>query len=560
MKITISPTSGSSATAGKGCGTLFFSIFAIMGLVFTAFIVKAGIDTARPYFWDRTDCVIEASAVNESGDGSQFTVRYTYRFNGRPLTGTRFSMGMTSSMNAEKAQRAALRYAPGSPAVCYVNPKSPNESTLERGTPWILLVVLFPLIFVAIGVGGIIGIWRAKPFSAKAVSERHRAGGGGTIFLRIFGLLFICVGGGVLYAMLIHPMLKEAAAAKWPQVPCQIISSRVESHRRNKGGSTYSIEIRYRYEFKGRAYTGTRYNFTTGNSSSRGWRAEAVAKFPAGIQTLCYVNPDDPIEAVLSVKPSPDHWFGLIPGVFLVVGLFIFFGAPMMTKRSASRTGLPSDTLPLLRDPTTGEVELKPAASPMTGCIVMLVIALFWNGIVWAILWNTPSGEWFPRLFLGVFALIGLGLAAAVIYQFLALYNPRPILTASAGEIPLGGTLAVRWRFTGNVRRLARLAITLEAREEATYRRGTTTTTDRNVFAILPLIETTSREQITSGTAKISIPRELMHTFTAPNNRIVWTLRLAGDIPKWPDVGAEFPIAVLPRDASTLFQEQPPTT
>jgi hypothetical protein len=561
MNITISPSSRSGSAAGKGCATIFFSIFAIAGLVFTAFIVKAGFDTARPYFWDATDCVIEASSANDKGDSSEFNVRYAYRFNGRSYTGTRFSIGITSSMNTEKAQRAALRYAPGNGAVCYVNPKSPGESTLERGSLWILLTVLFPLIFVAIGVGGIIGVWRMKPPSAKPLSERHRAGAGGTIFLRIFGLVFMCAGGGAMYAMLIHPMLKEAAAAKWPQMPCEIISSRVASHRGSKGGSTYSVEVRYRYDFKGRAYTGTRYNFDAGSSSSRGWRAKAVANIPPRLKTLCYVNPDDPFEAVLSVKPSPDRWFGLIPGVFLIVGLFIFFKAPAMANRNASRTGLPADILPLLRrDAATGEVELKPATSPMTGCVVMLVIALFWNGIVWAILLNMPSGEWFPRIFLSIFALIGLGLIAGVVYQLLALYNPRPILTASAGAIPLGGTLDVRWRFTGNVRRLVHLDITLEGREEATYRRGTTTTTDRNVFAILKLTDTADREQIASGSAKVTIPRELIHTFTAPNNKIVWTLRLAGDIPKWPDVSAEFPITVLPRDASTLFQEQPPTT
>ena len=39
-----------------------------------------------------------------------------------------------------------------------------------------------------------------------------------------------------------------------------------------------------------------------------------------------------------------------------------------------------------------------------------------------------------------------------------------------------------------------------------------------------------------------------------------WMLRVNGDIPKWPDVNAEFPITVLPREAATLFQEQPPAT
>lgn len=562
MKITISPTSGSNSTAaGKGCATIFLSIFASAGLLFIVFLGKSAIETVRPYFWDRTSCVIDASSIRENGDRYEFDVRYTYRADGRTFTGTRFRMGMMSGLNGEAVQRAAFRYAAGSGAECYVNSSAPAESTLERGTPWSLLIMLFPLVFVGIGVGGIIAVWRAKPSYAKAVSERHRAIGSGLVLMRLFGLAFICVGGGVMYALLVHPMLKEAAAAQWMQVPCEIISSSVAHHSGSKS-STYSVEIRYRYDFKGRSYTGTRYNFDTGNSSSRGWRDEAVAKFPPKLKTLCYVNPEDPVEAVLSVKPSPDRWFGILPGVFLVIGLFIFFKAPAMaTRGSISRTGTPTDTLPRMpRDPATGEVELRPAGTPLTGFIVMLIFALIWNGITWGILLSMPRHDLGLRIFLGVFAIIGAGLGAGVIYTFLAIFNPRPILTAGTGAVPLGGRLDLRWRFTGNARRIARLTITLEGREEATYRRGTTTTTDRNVFAILPLTETADRAEITGGSTQVTIPRELIHTFTAPNNKIVWTLRLAGDVPRWPDVSAEFPITVLPRDAATLFQEQTPAS
>ena len=563
MNITIS--SRSSSPAGKGCATIFLSVFAIMGLVFTAFMGKAGIETVRPYFWSATDCMIESSAAHDSpasarDNGATFDVRYSYRFDGRNYTGTRLRMGMATSLDAESAQRAAFRYAAGNRAVCYVNASSPGESTLERGSVWPLLFMIIPLIFVAIGVLGIIGVWRTKPPDAQPVSERHRAGSG-TIGLRVFALFFIGIGGGIMYPMFIRPMLKEAAAAKWPQVPCEIISSRVQRHSGSKGGSTYSVEIRYRYEFHGRAYTGTRYNFDSGNSSNSGWRTEAVAKFPPKLKTLCHVNPEDPIEAVLSVKPSPDRWFGLIPGVFVIIGLLIFFKAPAMAGRNISRTGLPRDALPSLpRDPVTGEVELRQAGSPMAGFVAMLIFALIWNGVTWAILLTVKSWDYSPRIFLGVFALIGAGLGVGVIYTFLALFNPRPILTASAPAVPLGGTLGVRWRFTGNVRRLVRLTITLEGREEATYQNGKNTTTAKNIFAILPLLDTADRAQIAGGSAKVIVPRELIHTLAAPNNRIVWTLRVAGDIPKWPDVSADFPIAVLPREAATLFQEQNPTT
>lgn len=545
-----------NSKAGKGCGTLVFGVFAAMGLLFTVLEGKAALDTVRPYFWSKTDCVIQSSSVSEKGDGFELNVNYAYRFNGRSHTGTRFRTGMASSMDGEKAQRAALRYPPGSGAACYVNPSAPAESTLERGSLWMLLFILLPLVFVAVGVGGIIGTWRTKPHTETPVSERHRKGRGPAIALRLFGLVFTCAGGGMLYEMVIHPTMRESAAAKWPQIPCEILSSNVRSHP-GDDSTTYSLDIRYRYTVSGHNYTGTRYNFDSGSSSSRKWRAEIAANYRAGMKTLCHVNPADPVEAVLSVKPSQDRWFGLMSLPFLLIGLFVFFKAPGLSNQGTLPPGTTHQGLPLLpRDTGSGEVILKPASSPMTGFIGTLAIALFWNGITWAMLLNMPRGDWFGRIFLGIFALIGAGLGVAVIYQFLALFNPRPILTASAGTVPLGGTFEVRWRFTGNVRRLVKFNIALEGREEATYRRGTTTTTDKSVFAILTLTDTADRDQIASGSAKITIPRELIHTFSAPNNKIAWTLRVAGDIPKWPDVSAEYPITVLPRETATLFQEE----
>ena len=562
MNITIS--NSSNTATGKGCATAFLSVFAIMGLVFLVLVGKAGWQTVRTYAWTKTDCVIESSSALEKGDQAEFAVRYTYRFGGRHYTGTRFTIGMSASMDLASAQRKAQRYSAGRPAYCYVNPSAPEESVLERGTLWALLVGLIPLVFVVIGVGGIIGVWRSKPAQATPVSERHRGGKNTVLGVRLFGLIFIAVGGGLLYALFVRPMMKEAAAAKWPVVPCEILSSKVGHHSGSKGGSTYSVDVRYRYTVNGTEYTGTSYNFETGSSSSRGWREAAVASLPNGTKTVCFVNPDDPLDAVLSIKPTPDRWFALIPGVFLVVGLAVFFTA---SAKGRSRGVIPltindsSDAMPsLCRSGTTGQVELKQATPPGCAFAGITFFALFWNGIVWAILLNLGPRETGARIFLGLFALIGAALVIAALYQLLALFNPRPLLTVSAPAVPLGGSLDVRWRFTGNVRRLVKLTVSLMAREEATYRRGTTTTTDKSVFVNTVLLDTADRAQMSGGSVKVNIPRDLIHTFTATNNKVVWMLTVHGDIPKWPDMNAEFPIAVLPREPSTLFHEQPSAT
>ena len=560
MNVTIS--SGSNSAMGKGCATVFLSVFAIAGLSFLGFFMKAGWDTLRAYSWTKTDCVIESSAMTGSHGSTDLEVSYTYRFDGRHYTGTRYSIGMVQSMDAESAQRAVQRYAKGSPAICYVNASSPAESTLLRGGMWPLLFMLIPLGFIVGPVVAIIAVWRAKPASASAVSERVRGGKGSVLGLRLFGSVFMLIGGGAMYAMLIHPMLKEIAAARWPQVPCEILSSKVGQHRGSKGGYTYSVDVRYRYTIRGRELIGTSYNFHTGTSSSRGWREAAVASLPAGKKTVCYVNPEDPLDAVLSVKGSSDRWFGLIPGVFLIVGLFIFFKASSLVRKGgAGPPGITAtgDGLPLIQQGGAGgETELKQATPPGCAFAGLTFVALFWNGITWGILLATRHGDWGTRIFLSIFVLIGLGIALGAFYQFLALFNPRPVLIVSAPAVPLGATLGVRWRFTGNVRRIVKLTISLVAREEATYRRGTSTTTDRIVFVNTVLFDSVDRAQFASGSMNVEIPRDSIHTFSAPNNRILWMLHVQGDIPKWPDVNAEFPITVLPRETATLFQEQPP--
>jgi len=142
--------------------------------------------------------------------------------------------------------------------------------------------------------------------------------------------------------------------------------------------------------------------------------------------------------------------------------------------------------------------------------------------------------------------LIGLVMIGAVGYCFLALFNPRPTLRMTPGAVPLGGQLQVDWEFSGRTHALQRVRIRLEGREEATYRRGTTTSTDRNVFARLELANVSARGEMRSGTRMVIIPAGLMHSFASDNNRIVWSLHAEGEIAMWPDVNEEFPLRVLP--------------
>jgi hypothetical protein len=152
---------------------------------------------------------------------------------------------------------------------------------------------------------------------------------------------------------------------------------------------------------------------------------------------------------------------------------------------------------------------------------------------------------------------VGVGLVVGAFYALLALFNPRCALTLGRGDLALGETAELRWEFTGRFDRIHRLVLRVEGREEATYRRGTSTYTDKNVFYALDLVDTLRPAEIRSGTARFTVPADTMHSLSAGNNRIVWGLVVHGHIHGWPDVKDEYALTVgpLPKPAAAPLSE-----
>jgi hypothetical protein len=97
------------------------------------------------------------------------------------------------------------------------------------------------------------------------------------------------------------------------------------------------------------------------------------------------------------------------------------------------------------------------------------------------------------------------------------------------------------------------LRVSLEGREEATYQSGKNTATDKNVFARLEIADVGVVPAMRSGDGTVTVPDNLMHSFTGSHNKIVWAIRVHGEIDHWPDINEDFPIKVLP--AATPKQE-----
>jgi len=367
----------------------------------------------------------------------------------------------------------------------------------------------------------------------------------------------------MLYPLGIRPIMKTIDAESWPQVPCKILSAEVESHS-GSDSTTYSIEITYEYEFEGRKYKSEKYDFMGGSSSGRKRKARVVEGYKNAKNPVCFVNPAKPSEAVLKRGFHLGLLVALFPLPFMAVGLG---GAIWAIKKAGKGKLKPTVAkwLPEIKaeeaiggmgvsSMPAGAVVMKPKHSPLAKLFGSIFVALFWNGIVSVFVVQVVSGwlsgdvNWFLTLFMIPFVVIGLLLIGGVFYCFLALSNPRPKITLSSSSVPLGGLMQLKWEFSGKSSMIRQLNIVLRAKEEATYRRGTKTHTDRNTFFEMEVYSTQDEREIGFGEVGLAVPSESMHSFEADNNKIIWELEVHGDIAKWPDVKEAFKIMVLPAE------------
>jgi hypothetical protein len=288
-----------------------------------------------------------------------------------------------------------------------------------------------------------------------------------------------------------------------------------------------------------------------------------VEQYEAATNPVCYVNPNNPSEAVLKRGFHAKLLLALFPLPFLLIGiggLAATLRGKIVTDKAttpwiAQRPARASDGLTTLRVADDGREALKPQFSAKAKFIGVTVIAVFWNGVISIFAAGITNGfrhgdpSWFGLLFLLPFVAVGLGLIGGVAYQFLAMFNPRPTLELSSSIIPLGGAAALTWSFSGQASRISEFTVTLRGVEEARYRKGTSTYTDRNTFYEVELYKTADPNEIASGQVGFVLPPDTMHSFEAENNKILWSLDIHGSIRRWPDVKESFKITVTPTAA-----------
>ena len=568
---------GPAGIGGRILGSLFFLVFLGMGLLFCFFVGREFYLNAQCRGWQRAECVILESGVQEEKSSETpyaFAVRYEYQWQGRTHSSDKWSRQRATFSDFSRAQALADTYKPDTKATCYVNPSNPSEAVFQRPTLWIGMVILLPLVFVAIGMIGVAAMWTKSPTAVqgdvadvvrKSISSRGSRQLGAKAGVAFFALFFV-MGTVIFYFLTLRPLLGVLAARDWVPTPCTVVSSRVQTHR-GDDSTTYRIDILYSYEFDGREHRSNRYHFMGGSSSGYKGKAEAVRQYPAGAKRTCYVDARNPNEAVLERGLTRDMWFGAIPAVFMLIGAGGVIGVLRKGRKSASDvsalepapireiigvTPMPFASAEVFEE-TPGSRVLKSSSSRLVGVVVLAVFAAIWNGGIFfgfirgSGFFRRGHGsffDWFTTLFMLPFIAVGLVVIGVLIYQVLTLFNPKVEASIQPGTPRLGGSLDLNWRLAGRTDVLRGLRIFLEGREEATYRRGTTTSTDRKPFLKLDLAATTSPAEMAAGQARIRMPLDTVPSFKSDNNKIVWAIKVEGDIARWPDLREEFMIEV----------------
>jgi hypothetical protein len=517
-------------------------------------------------------CVIERFEIE--ADRSKDPVfrpdlRYRYEIDGRKLTGTKLWKDKDGSDDHEDLAEIRERFAQGPEgrlhevteiaAECRVKPGEPETSALlPSGSGLIfggLVFATFGGFFVLIGV--------AMLFSGKDAAKSVSKKGHENIAVAVVAFLFFGVAGlAVMFGLIVPKAIEWVSMGTWKETEAEVIWSRVRSNS-DSDGTTYAVDLFYRYQVDGREYRSNRYDLLGGSSSGSKRKHEVVRAHPPGTKITILVDPGEPWRAVVVRSPGWMALFALFPLPFLAVGFYGLRWTIRQRRERASVSRPRGGHVAAVRahhmgpQPLAAGEWVRAGSSRVGGFIALLVFALLWNGF----LFFFQRGLWGdgPHVIGGIFTvfmipffLVGIGVAAGAVYAFAALFAPRFEIQLAGGDLKPGGSVRLQWRRAGGFGETKDFSLLLIGREEATWAQGSSNSTARSIFHEDILFETTVPQAMSTGGVSLRIPADSLPTFRGEHNRLLWFVCLRAKVPWLPDLRDEREITVLPLEATEL--------
>ncbi len=154
--------------------------------------------------------------------------------------------------------------------------------------------------------------------------EKSKAG---SIYLAGIGLAVAAVGAVFVY-LLWNSFSQAKATREWKETPCLVILSKIKERSAKNISAEFSLNVEYIYDFEGKSYSS---KFHTPRASKWGSSKKPVEslieQYPEGEKAICYVNPDDPSQAILKHDSKGAGYSIWFPMLFVVGGLGITLSA-----------------------------------------------------------------------------------------------------------------------------------------------------------------------------------------------------------------------------------------
>lgn len=529
--------------------TLFSSIFVVVGL----WILW---DSAKQQTWDEVPCELvrfEIRDVQNSDTPFKPDLEFRYEYDGLTRSSNRLwvdlEKGEDDYADLAEIRDEILKLSNQGKLTCRINLDDPNEAVLRPDVDGLwggAVFAIFGGFFVLIGLAIIFGTARKSKSAKTSVKNSSKVGCG---FFGIFAL----VGLGVLGGLIIPKTYEYLAMQQWEPTPAKVIWTKLKSHR-SDNGTTYSVDVFYRYEYEGQEYKSNRRGILSSSSSGRKSKNEFIRKNPPGTEITCYVNPNQPREAVIERELGWWALFALFPVPFLAVG----FGGLWSTYRKRRAEEENAQTFPDMAQMSSAAQPVKLSSGGsgvgkrVLNVFFAILFAAFWNGIISIFIFKgwgeMGSGvmKWFITIFMIPFVLVGIGLIIHIFYRIFAIFSPIYQVEIADRYLSPGGHTTLTWKRTGGGGKPRKFAIWLIGREEATYRRGTSTSTARACFHEEVLFETESSMMMPRGRVTIDLPPDSVPSFRSRNNKVRWFVMLVADVPFRPDIKDEYEIDVNP--------------
>ncbi len=346
--------------------------------------------------------------------------------------------------------------------------------------------------------------------------------------------------------------------------------------------TTWSPCAKVRYSANGSDRVAWSRPAATSATADRAAAVAASSRRAIGAEVACWFDPQEPGTVVL--ERGYNWWMWLL--TLLLPGALVAFGGAGLVRsvrslgksqeHRAAAIGLPAWLAPTHRGmpdspglPTVPPCEnhtnspgtilryRMPIESPENWALLGFgLFALLWNAVLIVLAIGVGPdlmGGWIDWLLLILLVpFVGVGIGGVLLFvRMLVRATAVGPTQVEISDHPLhpGGNydILVAQGGTGMFRRLE---VVIEVEEQATFRQGTDTRTERVVVWRQPVkawrdVELSPGARFESQ-ATLQIPYDVMHSFHAEHNIVSWRFVVSGEPARWPGFRRVFPVVVVP--------------